>query len=790
MLKVYLRIIKRSRVSFVINLAGLSAGLTCAFLIYLWVKDEVSTDKFHKNDKNLYQVLVWGKLENGTEIVTEKTPGPMAGDLPKNIPDIKGAAAVLNSLRLSTLSNGDKSFKAKGIYTESDFFRMFSFDLIEGDKNALLSSERNIVISEDMALKLFGRTDNIVGKLVEFDRKEQFAIAGVLRRMPASSSLKFDYVLPLLVYQRHTGIEVSWNENMAGAYILLDDHANVDNLKDKFRNYVKKLGEDPARLKIFVRKFSDGYLYGSYKDGKQDGGRIDYVRLFSIIAGITLLIACINFISLSTAMATTRMKEVGMKRILGAERKTIILQYISEAVILAFLALVLSVGLLFLLLPAFNALADKQISVSLSFDVILTFIGITFLTGVLSGVYPAFYISGFLPGVVLRNSVGRSTGGGKWIRKGLVIVQFTTSVILIIMTLVIYGQFTMIQSRNLGYNKNNILYWDMEGNVRNHLDAFLAELKRIPGVENASSIYTMTTQSGFFGGEGSTGELSWPGKRRDETIVMNYKMVDYGLIELLNMEMKEGRSFSKEHRSEYPEIIFNETAVKAMGLGDRTVGSTIDLWNAKYKIIGVVRNFYFESIHTGNVKPLFMIRDTGRLNTIMVKVNGDGINRTMNAIKVLNASFNPGYVFTSRFLDEDFQSLYASERRMSGLAKYFSGLAIFISCLGLYGLTAFTVNRRKKEISTRKVLGASGTQIILLLYRDISRLVIVSLAIGLPVGYLMARSWLNGFDLRIELTPWFFVLAALLSFGLMLIASGIQIIRSLSFNPSESLRAE
>ncbi|MCA6370833.1 MAG: ABC transporter permease [Cytophagales bacterium] len=787
-IKLFLRSIKRSKASFIINLIGLSSGLACTFLIYLWVTDEMSVDKFHVKDNQLCEVMVWYQI-SGTQVTTPITPGPLAEALGKSIPDVAKSVAVLKSIRINTISSENKAFKANGIYTAKEFFDMFSFDVLQGNKEHLLPNESSIVISKDLALKLFGTTDNVVGKSLAFDQKEQFMVSAVVENVSAHSTIKFDFVLHHQLFERHTGIEFSWNESMASTYILMNDQSNIDQLNAQMLNWLEKEGEDIKKMKLFARKFSDGYLYGNYENGVQSGGRIEYVKIFTIIGIIILSIACINFISLSTAMASNRMKEVGMKKVLGAKRPLIIIQHLGESTILAFLSLFAALGLIALLLPAFNELADKHIALSWSIRIVVTFLVVTVLTGVLAGLYPAFYISRFEPGIILKDNLSNSLGG-QWIRKGLVTTQFTVSVVLILLTLVLYSQFSLIQNRNLGYNKDGIVYFDMDGNVNEHREAFLSELKKKSGVQQASSIYALTTRSSFFGSDGSTGHLNWPGKDPNESINMNYRIVDYDMMELLGMEIKDGRSFSKEFSTQIREIIFNESAIKAMALKENPIGIEIELWQMKYKIIGIVKDFYFESIHAGKVKPMFLIQDPSRLNTVMVKVNTAGLDGTISGIEKFHNQFNPGYPFVYKFLDQDFQNLYATEKRISVLSHYFSGLAILISCLGLYGLTAFTVNKRKKEISTRKVLGASAFEITMLLYKDVSKLVLVSLIIGLPTGYFLANNWLEGFAERINLEPWFFIAAALLSITLMLIASGVQVVRALSINPAESLRTE
>jgi len=787
-IKLYLRSIKRTKLTFAINLIGLSTGLACTFLICLWIRDEMSVDKFHANDDRLGQVMLWYQVA-GSSVTSAVTPGPLAEDLPKSIAGVQKAAAVLNSIRINTLSVRDNAFKAKGIYASKDFFEIFSFEPQEGSKAQLLTNQSSIVITEAMALKLFGTTQNVVGKTVEFDKKEQFIVSGVLKEQPVKSTIEFDFALALPIFEKHTGIKLSWEEFMASTYVLMADKADIATINAQILKWLESAGQDTKLMRLFVRKFSEGYLHGNYENGVQTGGRIEYVKIFSVIGAIILLIACINFVSLSTAMASNRMKEVAIKKVMGSRRGPIIAQHLGESIMLSCISLLVALCMVLALLPSFNDLTDKQISLMPDLAMIGAFLGIALVTGVLAGLYPAFHISRFEPGIILRDNLAGSFGA-QWIRKGLTVMQFAISVVFVLVTLVVYNQFSMIQNRNFGYDKDGIIYFDMDGKVIEHREAFLDDLRKLKGVQGASSIYALSTNSGFFGSDGSTGHLNWPGKNPEESISMNYRAVDYGMMELMKMQIKEGRTFSKAFRSTTGEIIFNETAIKLMNLKGNPVGTTVEVWKDKYTIIGIVKDFYFESINAGKVKPMFLIRDDSKVNTVMVKVSAGNLGGTLSGIESFHGRFNPGFPFVYKFLDQDFQKLYATERKISILSTYFAGLAILISCLGLYGLTAFTVAKRKREISTRIVWGASRVQILMLLYKDISKLILVGLLIGLPVGYALSSNWLDGFAEKIKLEPWFFILAGGMSFFFMVVAAGVQIRKAMKVNLAESLKTE
>ena len=788
---VYFRRIRRSRFSFLINLIGLSSGLACTFLIYLWVSDEMSFDTFHEKDEQLYQIWVSQKVNNSIQTGTN-TPGVLAEAIVQVLPNVRKSTASISSMRMNTLSFGNDAFKAKGIYADENFLDVFSFKLLEGKKESVLSNETSIVITEEFAKKLFGTTQNVIGKTLEFDRSDQFIISGICENIPSYSTIQFDFILVLPAYERHSGLQLGWGEFVADTYVLLDKDQDLDQFNDQLLEWLEGDGMNTEEFKIFAKKFSEGYLYGNYENGKQSGGRIDYVKLFTIIGIIILIIACINFINMSTVMASSRLKEIGVVKVLGASKKSIILKQIGESIILAFISLAVALILVQVLLPIFNGLAGKEINSNFRLDILLGFVIITLITGILSGIYPGFYISGFKLNTLLKGDLANSLKG-QWLRKGLVVVQFAISIILIAFTIVVLRQFSMIQNRSLGYDKDNVVYFDMDGTVISQKQAFLSGLEKIPGVQRASSMFAF--KEGFLGRQGKTNSISWPGKVEDgdrgASTHMDYRIVDYDFIELLGLELKEGQTFSKEFRSESDGVIFNESAIKLMGLTD-PIGKRVDIWGNSVEIIGVVKDFYFESIHSGPVKPLFLIRveneGFGAFNTILAKVNGKSLGETLTSIEAYHGEFNPGYPFNYKFVDQDFQVIYAGERRLSRLSTYFAGLAILISCLGLFGLTAYTVAKRKREISIRKLLGSSGWQTILLLYRDISKLVLISLLIGLPISYLLASRWLEGFHLRVDLKLWFFLLAGGLAIFFMVIASGIQVIKVLSIDPAESLR--
>ncbi|MGA9292264.1 MAG: ABC transporter permease [Ignavibacteriaceae bacterium] len=786
-LLIIFRNFRKNKSTFLINLIGLSTGLACALLIYLWVNDELHVDKFNKNDSRLFQVMENAKLAD--RITTQPyTPDLMAETMAKEIPEIKYAAAVTPSSWFSfTLSADEINFKAEGQFAGKDFFNIFSFGLLQGNPNQVLTGNNSVVISKELAMKLFKTTKNVVGKTIKWqvlNFSDKAVVTGICNDVPNNSTMQFQFVLSYQAWKdlsNKMGRTINWDNHAPYTYVLLKKGTNPDQFNKKIAGYLKSKFSN-SNVTLFARHYSDGYLYGKYDNGIQSGGRIEYVKLFSVIALFIILIACINFMNLFTAKASTRMKEVGIKKAMGAERKSLIIQYLSESLIISLISLFLALLFVELLLPQFNNITGKQLSLNFNSGIILTFLSIVVLTGLISGSYPALYISGFKPVSTLKGKFNMP-GGELWLRKVLVVFQFSLSIIFIAAVLVVYKQIDFIQTKNLGYDRNNVISFDKEGNAAKNQGTFLSELKKIPGVVDAASANT-----NLMGSFGNTIGLNWQGKNPKEIIRFESMQVSYNLIKTLDINIKEGRSFSKKFGSDSTAIIFNETAIKTMGLKN-PIGKIINLWGVNRQIIGVTKNFNFESLHE-TIKPLFFILEPDRTMKIMVKLKAGEDRETINNIKNFYSKFNPSYVFDYKFLDKDYQALYESEERVSVLSKYFAGLAIMISCLGLLGLAAFTAQRRIKEIGIRKVLGSSEFGIIYLLSKDFSKLVLISILIALPLSYLLIKNWLDSFAYRISLSPWYFLSAGIITLLIAWLTVGTQALKAARSNPSQCLRDE
>ncbi len=772
---------KRYKTSFLINLIGLSSGLACALLIYLWVQDELSVDKFFDKDDRLFQVMQNMHRDDGMETI-EATPGLLAKSLKEELPEVVYSVSVIPptfNASKGVVSVDDVQIKTSGQYVSEDYFKVFSYKLLYGDKSQVLSGKNSMVISENLALKLFKSAENAVGKIIAWKTQEISGlclISGIFETLPANATNQFDLLLNYAWFEE-TNPSDGWGSSSPHTYMLLKEDTRPDQFNAKIRDFIKTKDAN-SDATLFAQRYSDRYLYGSYENGMPAGGRIAYVKLFSIIAVFILAIACVNFMNLSTAKASRRLKEIGIKKAIGANRNSLIFQHLQESTLMAFLSLALAVLLVTLFLPQFNQITGKQLTLHPDSQLILSVLGITLFTGLMAGSYPAFYLSGFQPVAVLKGKLS-TTLSGEGLRKGLVIFQFTLSVMLIVSVLIVYQQIELIQSKNLGYEREHVLYFDTE----NMSNAFASEIKNIPGVLDVGG-GNLTPGKAL----GGTSGISWEGKVPDDNIFFSTLWLSYGLIETLGMEMAQGSSFSENFGSPN-QIIFNEKAMEAMGLTD-PIGKNVTIGGEERQIVGIVKNFHFESLYE-EVKPCaLLLAPIHFAPKVSVKIQTGTEKATIKALQKVYQAHNPDLVFDFKFMDDDYQALYAAEQRVSTLSRYFASIAILISCLGLFGLAAFTAERRLKEIGIRKILGASDFGIVRLLSGDFTKMVILAIAIALPLSYFIAQQWLESFAYRIDLQWWYFAGAGLLALLIAWFTVGLQTVKAARVNPVECLRDE
>ncbi|MBT28301.1 MAG: transporter permease [Thalassobius sp.] len=782
-----LRNFRRYKTSFFINFIGLSTGLACVLFIYLWVNDELNVDKFHMRDKQLYQVM----KNNVTtqEIKTgEDTPGLLARSLKEEMPEVENAVSVFPPADYTfkgAITKGKTIVKATSKFADTEFFNIFSYPLRQGAAPDLLADNSSVVISDQLAAKLFPGVYNVVGKTILWEGERlngEFKIAGVFQSSPYNATIQFDILFSYELMLEKFSNFLNWGNSGPSTYIVLRDGTDTEAFDNKIADFVKeKL--PTSSLTLFIRHYSERYLYGNYVNGKQTGGRIEYVRLFSIVALFILVIACVNFMNLSTARASRRLKEVGVKKAVGASRNSLIFQFLSESILLTFFSLCFAIVIVLLLLNQFNEITAKQLTIDLNAELLISLLAITLFTGLIAGSYPAFFLSGFNPNSIFKGGTGILKGFGKvWTRKGLVVFQFTISIILIVSVIVVYEQMGFIKSKNLGYNRDNLITLHSEGNVSKEPEIFFSEIKKISGVLNVTSMH-----GDLLGLHGGTTDLSWEGKTPESQIDFDIIGVGYDLAETLGLKMKEGRDFSRDYQAENDKIIFNEIAIERMGLTD-PIGKKVMLWGSEKEIIGVVENFHFESLYE-DVKPIF-INFTPNAETLLIKIQAGTEQETLSRLKTFYQEVNPGYSFDYKFLDQDFQLLYAAEQSVSVLSKYFAALAIIISCLGLFGLVAFTAERRLKEIGVRKVFGASELHITYLLSSSFTQMVLIAIVIAIPLSRYIASKWLESFAYKIELEWWYFASAGLSSLLIAWLAVFIQAFKAINVKPVNCLRDE
>ncbi len=783
-LKIAFRNLKKDKQFTFLNVIGLSAGIACTLLIYLWVHDELRFDKEFDNDNQIYQVMEHRK-NAGSQSLTDESSGLVSDVLKLQHSQVMYAAAVAppDWFQKSTLTVGDKSLRASGQYAGKDYFDIFSFKMLVGDRSKVLNDKTSIVISSDLAQRLFNST-NVLGRGIKVQNDKVFFVSGVYQ-MPVHSSQQFDFVqsFDYLADMPGQSWVKTWGNGGPHNFIMLKNGTDVDAFNKSIAKLISRNTADTARS-LFAMRFSDNYLENTFNHGSRVGGRGEYVKLFSIIAIFILVIACINFMNLSTAKAAGRMKEVGVKKVVGAHRSHLILQFLSESLMLASFTTLIALGIVWLLLPEFNELTAKDIHLDFSFQLLSILIIITLVTGLLSGSYPALYLSRFQPLAILKGKLKTSLGE-LIARKGLVVFQFTLSVVLIVSVLIVYQQIQFIKSTDPGYNKDNIIRFNSEGALMGHEDDFVNALKNIPGVVNAGF-----TQHNMVGRNFGTASVSWDGDNTQTTYFEGF-FGSYNFIETMGMHMAAGRPFEKNFGDETNKVVLNEAAIRAMHLKD-PVGKNIKIGGGSLQIIGVVKDFHYESLHE-TVTPSFIVLATSGGNPwykLMVRIKGGDQKGTIAAVQHLYESFNPGFPFAYNFLDDAYQKQYETETRISVLSKYFSGLAIIISCLGLFGLVAFTAQTRQKEIGIRKVIGASVQGLAVMLTSDFLKLVGIAVLIAFPLSWWMMSQWLNGFAYRITISPAVFIVALLSVIVITILTVGFQAIKAALANPVKSLRSE
>lgn len=776
----------REPLSFIINVIGLSTALCCAVLIYLWVRDEKSIDSFHDKKNRLFIILKNADTPEGITTFDE-TPGLLAATLSGELPTVEYAVALMRPQRENkkgTFTSGRNRVEAVDLCVSRDFFNVFSFPLLQGNRAAPFSTFNDVLLSEELALKLFNTTTDILGRQLEWERQSMsgvYRVAGVFKNPPLHSTLQFDVLFNYELFLQKNGKLLDWRNGGPNTYVVLKKEAEPASFNKAIRTFLNQKG---GREALFAQPFSKRYLSGNYENGQPSGGRITYVRIFSAIGIFILLIACINFVNISTATTTKRLKEVGVKKIMGAGRRSLVVQLMCDSMLIALSSMLLALLPIWLLLPSFNEVSGKQIAFSIDRSLLQGMALLVMIVALLSGLYPALYLSSFKP-VKIFKSPFLVPHGGALLRRALVVFQFSISAIMIISVIVLYKQVGLIQSKNLGYRRDNLLYLEPKTGQPEAFNSLLAAVRNVPGVTNAASFRHNIAA----GREGGTTDIQWPGKDADLKIQFTDIAGGYGFIETMGIALMQGRSYSAAFGDETSKIIFNEEAIAVMGLSD-PVGKTVTVWGEKKQIIGIVKNFHFQSLYE-KIKPCFIeLSDKIANGKIMARITPEGQAETIERIRQVCRLFSPGLPFEFRFVDNDYQAMYESENRIKILSGYFAVVVIVISCLGLFGLAAFTVQRRAREIGIRKVLGSGSWSILLLLVKEFGAVILVSLLLAMPLAFMILSHWLDSFAYRVELSFLYFLAAASLIFLISLFSVGMQTIKAIFIDPAVTLRSE
>lgn len=778
--KIALRNLRKNPVYTFINITGLAVGLAAGMLILLWVIDEFRYDRFHEKLPRLC-ILLQDQHMQGRTYTFQAMPGPLAAALTAEMPEVKNVVrATWEGQYLFQV--GEKATYEKGMYVEPSFFQIFSFPAVKGDPQAALRDAGACVITERTAKKFFGDADPI-GQIIRQNNEYDLRVGAVIKDVPGASSIRFDVLLPFRVYeQANQEVINDWNTNALPMWIEMQPGASLESLNAKLYDYVQTKTEGAA-AHLHAYPLSKWRLESEFKDGKPNGGRLDLVLLFLATGIFILLIACVNFMNLSTARSARRAREVGVRKVMGAQRRFIIGQFLSEALLLTFLALVFALALVAIALPVFNRFAEKNLALEWSDWQLWGGLGAAgLLTGLLAGSYPAFFLSGFQPVKVLKGLVVTGKNGAR-LRKGLVGFQFVISIFLIIGTLVINGQVRHVQNRPLGYAVDNLIDIPARGDMGNSFPAFKDEVLRIPAVKSVSNgrdnlISYGSNSSGF----------SWPGRTDDQDFLVTLAWVGPDFVSTAGLRIKEGRDLYPEFGGDTMSVLLNEAAVRRMGL-QNPVGAVL-MYDRLRTVVGVVEDFVYNNPF-GKPEPMAIMLDRGAMSHFYLRFdNNADWQANLARIESIYKKYFPAYPFEFRFTRDEFQQQYQRFSQVGMLANVFGALAIFISCLGLFGLSAYTAEQRRKEVGIRKVLGATLGNIWLALSKDFLKPVVVAFALAAPLGAWAMSKFLLRFDYRIELGWMLFAAAGALALLIAVITVSVQGLRAALAEPVRSLQNE
>ncbi|GCC51667.1 ABC transporter permease [Chryseotalea sanaruensis] len=776
-------LIKNPSYSF-INIGGLAIGIASSILILLWVADEYSYDRFHKNYHSIYKLYQSQQWAQGIGTGTSM-PYPLRETLLNKTNEVK-YLVMTNWGEGNTLQVDEKSLTKFGLSATEDFFNMFSYDMIKGDPASALKDPNSIVITVSTAKALFGDSEPL-NQLVQVDNGQELKVTGVIKDLPAQSFFSFDYVLPFAYYKATQGwvrnSVNNWDNNSFQMYVQLQPNATQASVTNSIKDIIKDSNPKAPTAQLFLHPMSKWRLYSKFENGKNTGGMIEYVQLFTIIAIFVMIIACINFMNLATARSENRAREVGIRKSVGSRRKQLIFQFLGESLAITFISFLLAIVLVEITLPFYNTLVNKTIVINYSNPMLwLIGLAIIFVTGVIAGSYPAFYLSSFKPVKVLKGKVNVGKGASTP-RKVLVTLQFGFSIFLIIGTLTIYQQIMHVKDRDMGYDRENLMQiWtnnELERNFQTVRDALV----------NTGAVKSVCKSNSPITSIFSSNEVKWEGMNTEERVSFSTIATEYDYIKTMGVKMVEGRDFSRDFPSDSMSVIINQAAADFMGMKD-PIGQKIIYNKDPHEIIGVTANVVMDSPYQP-VEPLVMIFDPSWSSTITVRLNPtENLQASIDQVEQVFKKLNPAYPFAFRFADSDFQAKFSSINLVSKLSFIFAALAIAITCFGLLGLAAFTAEQRTKEIGIRKVLGATVSSIVILITSDFSKLIFVAFLIASPIGWWVLTNFLERYPYRVGISGWILLAAGGISLILALLIVSTQALRAAISNPTDSLRSE
>ncbi|MEZ4829293.1 MAG: ABC transporter permease [Bacteroidia bacterium] len=781
--KIALRNMQRQKAFTAINILGLAVAITTAIFMLLWVSHEWSYDRFLTRADDIFRVYSNSEFGNG-EIATWGTvPQPLEKVLRDEHPEIE-RIVLMGTSQEANLGLSEKVFKEKGIYAGKEMFEVFSFPLLEGNPTEALRNISDITISEDLARKYFGENwkGNSLGKTIRVNEHYDATVTGVFANIPDNSTLRFDFVLSVEDLVERYPWQKEWGNFNFQMYIQLKENADAKSAGVNIAQAINRHFPD-AEATLYLHPFTREHLYSHFENGVEAGGKILYVRIFSIVALFLILIACINFMNLATARAVRRAKEVGVRKVIGATRASLIGQFMSESVLTVFISMILVVIGLELLMPYFNSLTGKHLSIHYGDPVYwMVFLAITLFTGFLSGSYPSFFLSSFKVVRILKGTL-KFGKEAVWVRMGLVVFQFSLSIFLIIGALVVHQQISFIRNQNLGLDRENMLFFDQSGKMNADYPALKEKMLAVPGVVSLS----VSDQNPLMV-QNSTGSPQWEGKDPDLDMYFHVIKVNEDFLENMHISLASGRNFSKDYSLDSANYLINETSARAMGLTD-PLEKSLEVWGRKGKIIGVIKDFHITSIHTP-IEPVILTLRPEDCGFMFVRTAPGQTESAIAGLGAIYKEYNGNLPMDYRFMDETYNRYYESEMVMGKLTRYFAGIAIFIACLGLLGLASFSAQQRTREIGIRKVLGASVPNLVLLISKEFMLLVGVAFVIACAGGAWLMDQWLSEYAYRIEPGIGLFALAGIISLAVAWLTIMFQSLRAATANPVTSIRTE